>query len=136
MKTNSSHSVRQAFRISKWFLVFLLSFSFSSFAGFVANNYSDYQQPAKTEQVISGDNTSVHAISLDQVTTTLFHPASPSTFDLAYALRISMYHERVASVKLRNLTEKLSHFKSFIAIIPVKTIPEYSDQDPAHLFIG
>jgi len=133
--TNPSHSVRQASRISKWFLVFLLSFSISSFAGFVANNYSDYQQPTKTEQVVSGDNTSVYAISLDQITTTLFHENSRAKSDLNYALCISIYHERLAAVRLKNLTEQLTHFKSFISILPLKTIPKYSDQYPAHLFI-
>ncbi len=136
MITNPSHSVRQASRISKWFLVFLISFSFSSFAGFVANNYSDYQQPTKTEQVVSKDNSYVHGISLDQVITALFHENSRAKSDLNYALCISLYHERFAAVRLKNLTEQLTHFNSFTPFLPLKTIPEYSDQGPANLFIG
>ena len=119
-------------RLTKWLLFGILSVSVFSFSGFVANNYSGYSQGVRTEFVVTPTSSIKRVISFNRVVTELFHRQQHSG-QAGYLFNVCLYHNRLISIRLRELSQAITYFKPFTPLLPVKTIPERSNQDPLHI---
>lgn len=100
----------------------------------MANNYSGYSQGVGTESLVSPNSRTKRVISFNQVVAGLFHQQHP---DLAgYLSNVCLYHNRFISIRFHELSQRITHFESFTAHLPVKAIPERSNQDSFHITIG
>ena len=123
-------------KLTKWLLTVTLLFSIFTFSGYAGNSQSRQQQTTQTELVISSNHKTCKrtisykkAIVLIRCNDFLISPYK------CWTNTLSTYNI-LTKVKFDSISRQFCSQKSANSFLPVKTIPQSSDEDFFVTFIG